>query len=126
MRNANLTCSSFAIALLFALACAAAVEPPDSLPDRHGLRCISRSDFPVPADAKVVPLPAADFETGGKTPPGWGLGGGQIVVADDAPQGKVFGACSLLTCRSASGQVDPFSRLSATATTADRVGGGGR
>ena len=68
----------------------AQAEPPDAN-QRRGLRCISTSGFPVPADARIVPLPGADFETDGKTPPGWGIGGGTVVVADDAPQGKAYG-----------------------------------
>jgi len=81
---------SIAISLLCTLACAAAAEPLAAPLERRGLRCLSVADFPAPADAKAVPLPGADFETGGKTPPGWGLGGGQVLAAGDAPQGQAY------------------------------------
>ena len=56
--------------------------------DRAGLRCISTKPFPVPAQSQLVA--GADFEPDGKLPPGWSRGGGEGVVADDAPQGKAF------------------------------------
>jgi len=76
--------------LLFTLACAGAAEPSAASLERRGLLCIRVTDVPVPADAKAVPLPGADFETGGKTPSGWGLGSGQVLVADAAPQGRAY------------------------------------
>ena len=54
-------------------------------PEKPGLRCIGSAYFPVPDGAVTVPLPGGDFETDGKVPAGWALGGGQIVTADDAP-----------------------------------------
>jgi hypothetical protein len=80
--------------LLSTLASASAVraaEPPDESLQRRGLRCVSRADFPVPAEARIIPLSGADFETGGQTPSGWGLGSGRVVVAADAPQGRAYG-----------------------------------
>ena len=59
-------------------------------PEKPGLRCVGRAYFPVPDGAVPVPLPGGDFETDGKVPAGWALGGGQIVTADDAPQGKCY------------------------------------
>jgi hypothetical protein len=91
MGNRNAICSFLVITLLFTLTCAAAADAPNGTPERRGLRCISRSDFPVPADAHSISLPGADFETDGKSPPGWGIGSGTVVVADDAPQGKAYG-----------------------------------
>jgi hypothetical protein len=38
----------------------------------------------VRAGTSLVPLAGGDFETVGKTPAGWALGGGHIVTADDA------------------------------------------
>jgi hypothetical protein len=64
--------------LLSTLASASAVraaEPPDESLQRRGLRCVSRADFPVPAEARIIPLSGADFETGGQTPSGWAAGG---------------------------------------------------
>ena len=56
----------------------------------RGIRCISSNAFPVPMGTKVVPMPGGDFETDGKFPPGWSQGNGEIVVGDDAPQGKAY------------------------------------
>lgn len=90
MSNLNSIGPSVAIALLFILPCAGAAEPSAGSLERRGLLCISGADSPVPADATAVPLPGADFETGGQTPSGWGLGSGQVLVADDAPQGQAY------------------------------------
>jgi hypothetical protein len=65
-----------------------ATEPTPS-PQRRGLLCISDASLPVPAGAQLIPLAGGDFETDGKVPPGWGIGG-TIVAADDAPQGKAY------------------------------------
>lgn len=70
---------------------ASAAEPPAESLEHRGLRCSSSADFPVPVEARIIPLPGGDFETGGKTPSGWGLGGGRVLVADDAPQGRAYG-----------------------------------
>jgi hypothetical protein len=56
--------------------------------DRAGLRRISSQRFAVPAGSKLVA--GADFEPDGKLPSGWSQGGGEGVVAADAPQGKAF------------------------------------
>ncbi|MDV7402380.1 hypothetical protein RZS08_63750, partial [Arthrospira platensis SPKY1] len=56
------------LAILVLLPGAEAAEPSSGLPERHGLRCISQTEFPVPAEATVVPLAGADFETEGKMP----------------------------------------------------------
>ncbi len=57
--------------------------------DRSGLRCVSSKLFSVPQGSKVISLDGSDFETG-KVPPGWGRGYGEVVTADDAPQGKAY------------------------------------
>jgi hypothetical protein len=54
------------------------------------LRCVSDQPFPVPVGTTAIPVPHGDFETAGKLPPDWGLWGGGIVAADDAPQGKAY------------------------------------
>jgi hypothetical protein len=59
-------------------------------PEKGGVRCVGRHYFPVPEGTEAVPMPGGDFETDGKTPPGWVLGGGQVVTADDAPQGGSY------------------------------------
>ena len=68
---------------------AVSAEPGLAVTTRE-LRCLSRKLFPVPAGATVIPVPQGDFETTGKLPPSWGLWGGQIVMADDAPQGQAY------------------------------------
>ena len=55
-----------------------------------GLRAISGEAFPAPAETKAIPVPGGDFETAGEPPPGWTFGNAQVVVADDAPQGKAY------------------------------------
>jgi hypothetical protein len=55
--------------------------------DRYGLRCVSSKPFVVPPDSQVVAAAHCDFEQG-KLPPGWGRGRGEVMTADDAPQGK--------------------------------------
>ena len=58
--------------------------------DIHGLRCITTAPIPAPAAATAIAMPGGDFETGGKTPHGWDIGGGKVVSAADAPQGKAY------------------------------------
>ena len=58
--------------------------------ERFGLRCIGNAPFPAPAGTEAIPMPGGDFETAGKNPPGWGVYGGAIVAAADAPQGKAY------------------------------------
>ncbi len=57
--------------------------------DRSGLRCVSSKPFPVPQGSQGIPMDGCDFETG-KLPPGWSQGYGEVVTADDAPQGKAY------------------------------------
>ncbi len=59
-------------------------------PEEPGLKCIGSACFPVPERTEAIPLAGADFEPDGQRPPGWALGGGEIVKADDAPQGKHY------------------------------------
>lgn len=56
--------------------------------DRSGLRCISSKPFPVPEGDRI--LLECDFEADGKLPPGWSQGNGEVMVADDAPQGRAY------------------------------------
>jgi len=55
-----------------------------------GLRRIGDKPFPVPPEAKVIPLPGGNFETDGKMPAGWQAEKGRIVTAADAPEGKAY------------------------------------
>ncbi len=58
--------------------------------DIRGLRCITSAPIPAPPKTTAIAIPGGDFETGGKTPPGWAIGSGKIVLAADAPQGKAY------------------------------------
>ncbi|MGA2255240.1 MAG: hypothetical protein ABSG53_11305, partial [Thermoguttaceae bacterium] len=68
--------------------------------ETRGLRCMSGAPFPLTPETTVIPLPGGDFETGGKVPQGWAVGGGRIVVGNDAPQGRAY--CRLEARRGAS------------------------
>ena len=57
--------------------------------ERSGLSCISGKPFPVPDGSKVISAFSADFETRA-LPPGWSQGMGEVVTADDAPEGKAY------------------------------------
>lgn len=59
-------------------------------PEKPGLRCVGSAYFPVPEGTTSVPLPGGDFETDGKVPPRWVVGGGHVIAAADAPQGKHY------------------------------------
>jgi hypothetical protein len=59
-------------------------------PSARELRCLSDRPFPAPAGTTAIAVPHGDFETALKLPPDWGLWGGQIVAAGDAPQGKAY------------------------------------
>jgi hypothetical protein len=58
--------------------------------DRSGLHTVSTKPYPVPADSKPVPMDGGDFETPGTFPAGWSQGGGEVIAATDAPQGKAY------------------------------------
>jgi hypothetical protein len=78
----------YALTFLTSLLLAPLTVPPAATKpqDRAGLRWINSGPFPIPADSTLVA--GADFEPDGKLPPGWDQGGGEGVVAADAPQGK--------------------------------------
>ena len=82
-------CWACAILTLPLLAQAARGEPAVS-PAARELRCVRDKPFPVPAGTTPIAVPQGDFETALKVPRDWGLWGGQIVVAGDAPQGKAY------------------------------------
>ena len=54
------------------------------------MRCISAKPFPVPNGSEIIAIPGGDFETDGKIPTGWDAQKGQVVAANDAPQGKAY------------------------------------
>lgn len=56
--------------------------------DRSGLRCISSKAFPIPGESKL--MAESNFELSGKLPPSWSQGDGEVVTAEDAPQGKAY------------------------------------
>jgi hypothetical protein len=90
VRNHYAPVPATAIALLFLMTCLGFAASPAGAAQRRGLLSIGDSELPAPADAQVIPLPGADFEGDGKSPPGWGIGAGEIVAADDAPQGRAY------------------------------------
>jgi hypothetical protein len=57
--------------------------------DRYGLRCVSSKPFDVPPESSAVSAADCDFEQV-KLPPGWGRARGEVITADDAPQGKAY------------------------------------
>ncbi|HEY3900809.1 MAG TPA: hypothetical protein VGM54_19520 [Chthoniobacter sp.] len=61
---------------------------PTGTEDRQGLRCISRTAFPVPSGVEAVV--ECSFEGSAKVPPGWSPGNGEVVTAPDAPEGKAY------------------------------------
>ena len=82
-----------AIALTVTIARGAASKSPSepaAATEIRGLLSVSGQPLPAPPGTQPVSLPGGDFETAGRLPPAWGIGGGQIVVAADAPQGKAY------------------------------------
>ena len=61
---------------------------PTGIEDHHGLRCVSRTAFPVPSGAETVV--ECSFEGSNKVPSGWSPGNGEVVTAPDAPEGKAY------------------------------------
>lgn len=55
------------------------------------MRCLSNKPFPAPVGTTAIRVPQGDFEaSASKVPPDWGVWGGKIVEAADAPQGKAY------------------------------------
>jgi hypothetical protein len=84
----NARCLASLVAILHLLLTSRIPAVAAGAADTRGLRCVSRAPFSVPQGTTVIPLPGGDFETGGKAPQGWSLGGGKILFGSDAPQGK--------------------------------------
>ena len=80
---------AYVAASLLLLAPAAGAEPGIAVTTRE-TRCLSDKPFAVPAGVEEIPVARGDFENIDKIPPEWGLWGGMIVTADDAPQGKSY------------------------------------
>jgi hypothetical protein len=82
-------CSGCLIALLQLVTWSAIYAEPLGAADRDGMRRVSSKPFSTPPESKIIPLDGADFESG-KIPPGWAQGHGEVLTADDAPQGKHY------------------------------------
>lgn len=71
-------------------ACLIAVSAEARPPEQPGMVAIGDAYFPVPEGIAKIDLPGGDFETGGQWPQGWVRNRGEVVTADDAPQGHSY------------------------------------